>query len=86
MRVVQIKIRMRKPPHSIPIVLTDFSMDLADIAQLPQRMYNTANLLKQLTESTGVKLYLVDKIFNEIYFCPKGDVVSGHRISWSISI
>lgn len=61
-------------------------MDLADIAQLPQRMYNTANLLKQLTESTGVKLYLVDKIFNEIYFCPKGDVVSGHRISWSISL
>lgn len=64
--------------------MNDFSMDLADIAQLPQRLHKTANILKQLTDSSGVKLYLVDKIYNEIFFCPNGENVSTHRISWNI--
>lgn len=63
----------------------DFSMNLANIAFLPQRLLKTANLLKQLTDSVGVKLYLTDSVSNEIYFCPTGEVDWGvHRVAWQI--
>lgn len=58
---------------------------MAHIVELPQRLHRTANMLRQLTDSNGVKLYLVDKVYNEIYFCPNEKNASTHRTSWSIS-
>lgn len=77
----------RRALRDLTIETHDFSMDLADIAHLPQRLHKTANLLKQLTDSVGVKLYLADKTNNEIYFCPTGEVDYGiHRVAWRIGI
>lgn len=67
------------------VELNEFSLDLANISDLPPRLLRTASTLRQLTNSTGVKLYLVDRIYNEIYFCPNTESLPVHRISWGIS-
>lgn len=77
--------RSKIATNSFGFELNEFSLDLAYIGELPQRLHRTANMLRQLTDSNGVKLYLVDKIYNEIYFCPNEENVSSHRTSWSIS-
>lgn len=80
-----VKIVLRRAIKERSSRLQDFSLEVADIHSLPQRLYKTGLALSTITQSSGVKLYLVDKAKNEIYFCSADEkTTTRNRISWNI--
>lgn len=80
-----VKLCLREAIKHRSICLQDFSLDVADIESLPPRLYKTGRVLSTITQSSGVKLYLVDQAKNEIYFCSADEKVTArNRVSWKI--
>lgn len=83
--MITVKFVWRQHFKECSIRSQDYSLDVADIESLPQQLYKTGLLLREITQSSGVKLYLVDKARNEIYFCSTDEKVTvRNRASWKI--
>ncbi|CAH0549249.1 unnamed protein product [Brassicogethes aeneus] len=59
---------------------------LSDFIDLPSVMWQSADVLKLVTNSTGITLYMVDEPRNEIYLVPKAIFNDRHKVNWKIQL
>lgn len=77
----QFSFYLKKKPE---VLLRDLSTFMSDSVDLPSLFHETSDVLKKVTKSAWVSLYLVDTATNEIYQSANVLTRERHKVRWKI--